>query len=388
MTAKLKIPFLFFLFLIFPFLAEAKEKICLNMIVKDESRVIQRCLDSVKSLIDYWVIVDTGSKDGTQAIILEQLKDIPGMLYERPWKNFGYNRTEAFELAKGKGDYILFMDADDTLVYEKGFQFSSLTQDLYTMWRGIEGRWSYQKTQLVRADLPWKWIGVTHEYLDCDIPYTSGVLEKIKYVSGDGGASSYDPNKFLKNVELLEQALLEDPNNSRNVFYLAESYRDAGERGKALEWYQKRIDMKGWDEEIFWSKLQIANMMNDIGFAPSIVAEAYMDAHLFRPHRAEPLFYLAQLYIRWNLYSKADECLKSRDLIAKPLQKDILFNLDWIEDYGIPFEQSVCAFYMGDYQRALELCDELVAMKNLPEAWREQAKKNRNFALAKIPQGD
>ena len=46
-----------------------KSKICLNMIVKDESRVIRRCLESVKPLIDYWVIVDTGSTDGTQEII-------------------------------------------------------------------------------------------------------------------------------------------------------------------------------------------------------------------------------------------------------------------------------------------------------------------------------
>lgn len=357
------------------------------MIVKDESRIIRRCLDSVKPLIDYWVIVDTGSSDGTQTIIQEHMKDIPGMLYERPWKNFGYNRTEAFELAKEKGDYILFMDADDTLAYEEGFLFSSLTKDLYTMWRGKEGSYSYQKTQLVKAALPWKWVGVTHEYLDCDIPYTSSVLENIKYSSGDDGARSYDPHKFLKNIKLLENALLEEPNNSRYVFYLAESYRDAGEKGKAIEWYQKRIDMKGWDEEVFWSKLQIANMLSAIGLAPSIVADAYTEAHLFRPHRIEPLYYLAELYMRWNLYSQAQECLKSRDLIAKPPQKDILFNLDWIEDYGFLFEQSVCAYHLGDFQKALDLCDQLIAKDSLPEAWREQAIKNRNFALAKIPKG-
>src|SRR5580704_1601575 len=56
--------------------------ICLNMIVKNESRVIQRCLDSVKHIIDYWVIVDTGSTDGTQNVIKDFMKDIPGDLYE------------------------------------------------------------------------------------------------------------------------------------------------------------------------------------------------------------------------------------------------------------------------------------------------------------------
>ena len=76
------------------------------MIVKNEKDVIVRCLESVKPVIDYWVIVDTGSTDGTQKIIKKELKDIPGELYERPWKNFGENRSEAFNLAKGKGDFI------------------------------------------------------------------------------------------------------------------------------------------------------------------------------------------------------------------------------------------------------------------------------------------
>ena len=192
--------------LLFPFFTEAKEKICLNMIVKDESRVITRCLDSVIPIIDYWVIVDTGSTDGTQEIIKKHLKDIPGKLYERPWKNFGENRSEAFELAKGKGDYILFMDADDTLEFQDGEHLPALTLDLYNMWRGTKG-FSYQKPQLVRGNLPWKWVGVTHEYLDCGQSYTSGILKEVRYVSGDGGASTYDPNKFLKNVKLLQEGL-------------------------------------------------------------------------------------------------------------------------------------------------------------------------------------
>lgn len=44
-------------------------KISLCMIVKDESKVILRCLDSVKKLIDYLFIVDTGSTDDTILLI-------------------------------------------------------------------------------------------------------------------------------------------------------------------------------------------------------------------------------------------------------------------------------------------------------------------------------
>ena len=77
--------------------------------------MIRRCLDSVRPIIDHWVIVDTGSTDGTQDIIREHLRDLPGELHERPWRDFAHNRSEALELARGKSDYTLIIDADDTL---------------------------------------------------------------------------------------------------------------------------------------------------------------------------------------------------------------------------------------------------------------------------------
>jgi glycosyltransferase involved in cell wall biosynthesis len=371
------------LFLLFSIFSEAKQKICLNMIVKNESQVIRRCLDSVMPLIDYWVIIDTGSQDGTQEIIKKHLKAIPGELYERPWRNFGENRSEAFELAKGKGDYILFMDADDTLEFEGKIRFPRLTHDLYHMWRGVKG-FTYLKPQLARADLPWKWVGVTHEYLHCEQSYTSDVLSKVKYVSGDGGASSYDPHKFLKNVKLLTEGLKEEPNNSRYVFYLAESYRDAGDKAKALEWFQKRVDMGGWPEEVFWSKLQIGHMLRGLGLPSSVVIESYKEAHRYRPHRAEPIYYLCEMYHQEKKYTEAYQCLKEREFFSHPLEKDSLFNQDWIEDHGLLFQLSICAYYTGHYRESLTACDKLLKMKDLPESWRKQAERNRLYVLEKL----
>lgn len=372
------------LFLCFiPALSQAKEKICLNMIVKNESRVITRCLDSVKGIIDYWVIVDTGSTDGTQEIIKKHLKDIPGELYERPWRNFGENRTEAFQLAKGKGSYILFMDADDILEFEPGFKLSSLKKDLYLMWRGYKG-FSYHKPQLAKGNLPWKWVGVTHEYLDLDCPYTSEFLSKVRYVTGEGGSSRQDPEKFWKNVKLLTEGLKKEPANSRYVFYLAESYKDAGEKAKALEWYQKRVDMGGWDEEVFWSKLQIGHMLRSLGMSEKIVIEAYKMSHAFRPHRPESIYYLVELYNQKGNYEEAYRWIKARDSIPKPKEKDALFNEDWIEEYGLLFQLSICAYYTGHYQEALNACNQLLKLKHLPNEWRKQTEINRTFPITQL----
>jgi glycosyltransferase involved in cell wall biosynthesis len=70
-----------------------KNKICLAMIVKNEEQDIQRCLDSVKDHIDYWVISDTGSEDNTKQLIQEIMDGhgIPGELHDHNWKDFSTN---------------------------------------------------------------------------------------------------------------------------------------------------------------------------------------------------------------------------------------------------------------------------------------------------------
>jgi glycosyltransferase involved in cell wall biosynthesis len=94
------------------------------MIVKNESAVIERCLASLRDHIDAWVIVDTGSTDNTKEKIRKSLEGIPGALHERPWRNFGSNRSEAVALAYESGcDYFLFFDADDVLLTPPGFEW-------------------------------------------------------------------------------------------------------------------------------------------------------------------------------------------------------------------------------------------------------------------------
>jgi glycosyltransferase involved in cell wall biosynthesis len=79
--------------------SDGARSLCLCMIVKDEAHTIERCLDSCRELIDYWVICDTGSTDGTQAQIRDVLADIPGELHEHEWIDFAHNRSRLLALA-------------------------------------------------------------------------------------------------------------------------------------------------------------------------------------------------------------------------------------------------------------------------------------------------
>src|SRR5688572_12805019 len=146
--------------------------VCLNMIVKDEAHVIRRCLDSVRPFIDRWVIVDTGSTDGTQEIIRQHMKDIPGTLFERPWKNFAHNRSEALKLAKDQGDYLFFIDADEQLVVPEGWRLPALTQDRYSIMVHLRSGITFDRVAMVATALPWRWEGVVHEITVCDRQYT------------------------------------------------------------------------------------------------------------------------------------------------------------------------------------------------------------------------
>src|ERR1043166_5955708 len=140
--------------------------LCLVMIVRDEAPVIRRCLASVRPLIDHWVIVDTGSTDGTQQIVAEFMKGIPGELIERPWVGFAHNRTEAIQYACNRGRYALVVDADETVEVTDDFRKDALTADAYVVVPNHTNI-TYMRKQILRLDLPWRYEGVLHEQAVC-----------------------------------------------------------------------------------------------------------------------------------------------------------------------------------------------------------------------------
>ncbi len=134
------------------------------MIVRDERSVIERCLASLRGLIDYWVLCDTGSTDGTQTAVVKALAGVPGELHERRWIDFGHNRSELMALARGKADYLLLIDADMTV--ELCNEVPPLAADSYLLRHAEDPE--YWIKRLVRGDREWRYVGSTHEYLITD----------------------------------------------------------------------------------------------------------------------------------------------------------------------------------------------------------------------------
>jgi len=362
-----------------------RQTICLNMIVRNESHIVHEVLDTVAPLIDYWVIVDTGSDDGTQDIIRNYMaqRGIPGELHERPWRDFGSNRTEALQLAQNKCDYILVMDADDLLVGT--ISFTNLTADVYYLRIRDDGGTSYWRRELFRNGVPVYYRGVLHEFPDCDAPFTEERLEGDYYVNSRRlGARNKDPKKYLRDAEVLLAEVHRHPDDARAVFYLAQSYHNYGDFANGLTWYARRAEMGGWDEEVFFSMMRVAECMSELGHPLHEVQEAYLRSWEYRPIRAEPLYRLAYRLRTDALYARAYMFARFSGEIPLPVDDKLFVGAD-IYEWRALDEQAVCASWLiGKRQETFGLCRHLLAMDQIPEADRERITLNRDLCVPEM----
>lgn len=358
------------------------------MIVKNESHIILEMLNSLKQYLDYWVICDTGSTDNTIELIENFFakEGIRGEIHSDQWVDFGYNRSRAFELARNKADYLLVMDADDILVGE--MNLDQLEADSYAIRYGDS--FVYWRTQLFKGTEKWMYKGVLHEYAAClsKIEPTSGKVQGDYHVLSRrlGARNLVDPvTKYLNDARVLEQALQQETDaglTARYLFYIAQSYRDAGRHELAISWYKKRIEAGDWPEEVWRSKYEIGLLCESLGDCP-LAKQYYLDAFEYRPTRAESLYSLGRMCNTRQDFFQAFLFLDKAFNIPYP--KDLLFVSKYVYDYEIAFQLSISAYWTGDYRFSVKLCEKLVSMKDqIPPYIYEQTLKNMAFGVEKL----
>ncbi|BBY73408.1 hypothetical protein MPRF_03070 [Mycolicibacterium parafortuitum] len=353
--------------------------ICLNMIVRNEAHVVHEVLDSVAPYISSWVIVDTGSEDGTQDKVRDHMAalGIPGELHERRWRDFGHNRSEALDLARGRADYIWVMDADDIVVGTP--DFSDLTADVYQLHYGPDV--FYWRRQLFRDGMPWRYVGVLHEYADCDVPFSEQRLEGDYYIASRRlGGRNLDPQKYQRDAEILLAEVERNPDDPRSVFYLAQSYFDYGDMENARRWYARRAEMPGYDEETYYSLARVAECMLRLGEPWPDVQDAYLRAWEFRPSRAEPLYSIASWYRSHERYQLGYLFAKRAADIPVP-QADSLFVATDVYTWRADDELAVCGSWVGEHEESFALCRRMLARDDIPEEDRQRIAANRDVCV-------
>ena len=352
-------------------------ELILVMIVRNEAQVIERCLNSVRSLISGWVIVDTGSTDDTVAIIENALADLPGEVHRREWIDFGHNRNEALALARGRGTHLLLIDADMTLRIEG--ELPELSADAYELRHDADP--TYWIPRLVRSDYEWLYVGRTHEYLSCAKRYEKEQLTQLVIEDhADGGSRA---NKYERDRQLLEATLAENPNDGRAMLYLALTLRSLNETDGAIEMFQRRIAFGGWDQEVFYSLYQIGQLL--LPSNPEAAILQFLTAWNFRPTRAEPLFELARLHRQRGQYALC-ELYASTGLSLPPTTDSAFVHTD-AQNWGLRFELAIAWFHLGRISDALDLNNELLA-DGVPSAIEPWVRHNRAWCLQALGQTD
>ena len=351
-------------------------KICLNMIVKNEEKVILRLLNSVVKLLDSYCICDTGSTDNTIKVIkgfFEQ-HNIPGKIVFEPFQDFGHNRTFALKecLNMENADYILLMDADMILHIDPAFSVQQIKQsicnyDAVYLFQGSD-KLCYKNVRILKNRECFSYWGVTHEYVDvADSNAVYGVLNKSEVFIrdiGDGGSKS---DKFARDIKLLKAGLEKIPDNDRYTFYLANSYKDSQQFDLAIEQYLNRIRIGGWYEEIWFSYYNIGHCYRDKGDMVNAI-HYWMEAYNYFPKRIENLYEITGYYrnngknnLAYAFFVLAD---KQRRQYQDKNAIDFLFVQKDVYDYKIDYELTVIGYYVNDDK--YDLCDYCMRVLSCP----------------------
>ena len=347
---------------------ENPRKIILGLMIKNEMKIIERCLESAIDHVDAICIMDTGSEDDTVNICKLYLEKTgkPYRIHIELFKNFGYNRTKTYEKAcelctelnwDKNTTYMLAIDADMKIVVCNDFAKYELTLPGYTI-KQVNNSLIYYNIRLIRCDNSWKCIGSTHEYWQGG--GHGNINDNLIFIDdkNDGGCKQ---NKFERDIILLKNDIEENNNNSRAYFYLAQSYKCINKYNEAIEYYKKRILFGGWYEEVWYSMYQLMECYNK--------TQNYEDmeywgnkAFNYYNKRAEPLYFLTKYYRESGEHYKAYHYYNKGKNIPFP-EKDVLFIEKDIYNGLFDYENTILSYYIYNKTKN-EVQKEIVAYIN------------------------
>jgi tetratricopeptide (TPR) repeat protein len=361
--------------------------LCLNMIVKNESRIILRLLNSVVDVIDSYCICDTGSTDNTVEIIetFFQSKNIPGKIVREPFVDFAHNRSFALKACESMdcADYILLLDAD--MIFWKRPDLTpedfkrGLVHNAYYIFQGSD-HFYYKNTRVVKNRLGIHYWGVTHEFVKTPEGTVYGTLKKSNIFINDIGDGGSKSDKFERDIRLLKKGLEDHPNNDRYTFYLANSYRDHGDHKEAIETYKKRIAIGGWVEEVWHSNYSIGKCYKQMGDIPNAI-HYWLEAYQVFPKRIENLYEIITHYRQTgkNELAYLFYVIALKQIAMHP-NPDYLFLQKDVYDYKLDYEFSVFGYYCNlDKYDMTRICLKVLNCPNTEDHLARNVMSNYKF---------
>ncbi|WP_297633263.1 glycosyltransferase family 2 protein [uncultured Clostridium sp.] len=283
---------------------EYKLTLSLCMIVKDEEKTLERCLESIRTFVDEIIIVDTGSQDKTKDIA----KKFNAKIFDFEWVN-DFAKARNFAFSKATKEYILWLDGDDFIDEEniekieklikhfnKDIQFVS---GLYVLGRDAMGNVSYslRRNRIVKRECGFRWIGHVHEYLEV---FGTGIDGDFAIEHGKVKAYSNRNLQIFKEMDKNKEEF-----TIRDIFYYGNELYDNGEYEEAIKKYREFLETKkGWIEDQKVAYYKIINCYRILGERDMILNVAFESFSIDVP-KAEICCALGEYFIEESLYNQS-----------------------------------------------------------------------------------
>lgn len=355
-------------------------RVALVMMVKNEHQRILVSLESVKDIVQKFIIFDTGSNDNTIEIIKNFCKKHSIQLHLKigTFVNFEVSRNECLDFADTVDDidFLLLLDCNDELKNGKSL-IKFLKKELYSndttsyliaqeWWSGVSNK--YFNMRLIKHRQGWRFKGVVHEYLCNKDPLKDGI-EKAKYTPSDvvlfqdrTKDDDKSSKRFSRDKQLLFEEYTKNPVEPRTLFYLAQTCECLQHLDEAVKYYKERLLVQGFYEEKFHAAFRIGKINNSRQTPPENIIYWWLHAFEILP-RAEPLLELAKFYTNNKQFSLAYIFIKQA--CELPYPKDILFVDNNVYDYERWHYLGIIAYYVDKKEDGLVGCLKAIAAKNL-----------------------
>ncbi len=333
----------------------------LVMIVKNEAVSIKRTILSVKGIVDRYTILDTGSTDDTVALIKSEFGDTPGEVYEEPFLDFSSTRNRVLDLEGEKSLYALMLSGDETLheganlrvFLSREVALGRLAAYNMRVKLGLDAAFSveFKSARIHRTSEAWRYVGRTHEMLrHSSGALTSAYVPLPVYILHEKNMSDTIGNRdrWLEDERLLLLEWETGMNLHRTSFYLGRTYESLGNWSCAYEWYERRWQLKGWEEEEYASRFGMARALMSLNVSWSSVEPVLLSASAYRPARAEPLYEIAYHYYDVGDYDRSFEYLRQAEKV--PLPDCVMSIRREVYEYLIPDLLGAVAYFVNDFE--------------------------------------
>lgn len=325
--------------------------ISLCMIVKNEEKVLKRCLSSVCDLVDEIIIVDTGSTDKTKDIAHE----FTDKVYDFKWIN-DFSKARNYSFSKATMDYILWLDADDVILPSDKEKFLELKNNInssidivmmkYNVGFDEKGNvnFSYYRERLLKRSRNYKWESPIHEVIQpignllySDICITH---KKEDYTYSSRNLEIFE-NMIAKNMTL-------DP---RQQYYYSRELMYNNNYDKAIENFNIFLKNKnGWIENKINACLDLANCYNHLGQDDMYLPSLFKSFEYDTP-RAEICTTIGIYFMEHQNYNLAIYWLEKSLKIEPNYQSGAFVQIDYY-NYIPLLNLCVCYDKIGEYKMA------------------------------------